>query len=308
MSFSDSKTQHSDGSHINKNVSTKSKKTPIIVENYKLLRPLEQGKFGVVFLGKHLLTGEKVAIKVIDKLQQKQRTLDEIRREAEIMKRLDHPNIIKVNQIIDTEKIFYIIMEYACNGDLFHRLDLGRMEEEEARGKFSQILSAVRYCHDKQNVIHRDLKPDNILFDSQYNIKIADFGLSEEFIPGEKLKTFCGTPEYMAPEVFKGQNFDGPKVDVWSLGVMLYEMLTATIPFPGSTWPQIIERVLRGKYYEPEYMSEDCKELISKMLVLDPSKRATLNDVLNDGWVKDLSEIKVESNKRRNRTASHCGG
>jgi len=307
MSLSDSKTKYSDGASPNRNVSTKSKKQPIIVENYKLLRPLEQGKFGVVFLGKHLLTGEKVAIKVIDKLQQKQRTLDEIKREAEIMKRLDHPNIIKVNQIIDTEKIFYIIMEYASNGDLFHRLDLGRMEEDEARDKFSQILSAVSYCHHKQNVIHRDLKPDNILFDSQYNIKIADFGLSEEYIPGENLKTFCGTPEYMAPEVFKGQKFDGPKVDVWSLGVMLYEMLTATIPFPGSTWPQIIERVLRGKYYEPEYMSEECKELISKMLVLDPSKRATLDDVLKHGWVKELSEMKVES-KRRCRTASIGGG
>ena len=173
--------------------------------------------------------------------------------------------------------------------------------------KFSQILAAVRYCHDTQNVIHRDLKPDNILFDCQYNIKIADFGLSEEFTPGEKLNTFCGTPEYMAPEVFKGQKFDGPKVDVWSLGIMLYEMLTATIPFPGSDWPQIIERVLRGKYYEPEYLSENCKDVIRKMLDLDPSKRASLNEVMEHDWVKSVSDMKIES-KRRSRTTSHCGG
>jgi len=307
IKMSNSYLKSSDGDSINKKGSKTSKKQPIVIENYKLLRPLEQGKFGVVFLGKHLLTGEKVAIKVIDKLQHKQRTLDEIKREAEIMKRLDHPNIIKVNQIIDTEKIFYIIMEYASNGDLFHRLDLGRMDESETRDKFSQILAAVRYCHDTQNVIHRDLKPDNILFDCQYNIKIADFGLSEEFTPGEKLNTFCGTPEYMAPEVFKGQKFDGPKVDVWSLGIMLYEMLTATIPFPGSTWPEIIERVLRGKYYEPDYMTEDCKDLIRKMLVLDPSERASLDDVMKHDWVKSMSEKKIES-RRRSRTASHCGG
>jgi len=295
------------GESSTKKGSKPSKKQPIIVENYKFLRPLEHGKFGVVFLGKHLLTGDKVAIKVIDKLQHKQRTLDEIKREAEIIKRLDHPNVIKVNQIIDTEKVFYIIMEYASNGDLFHRLDLGRMDENETRDNFLQILAAVRYCHETQNVIHRDLKPDNVLFDDQYNVKIADFGLSEEFIPGEKLNTFCGTPEYMAPEVFKGQKFDGPKVDVWSLGVMLYEMLTATIPFPGSTWPQIIERVLRGKYYEPDYISEESKDLIRKMLVLDPTKRASLNDVMQHDWVKKVSEQKIES-KRRSRTASHCGG
>ena len=307
MSFSELKINNSEEKTFNKNGPKTTKKQPIIIENYKLLRPLEQGKFGVVFLGKHLLTGEKVAIKVIDKLQHKQRTLDEIKREAEIIKRLDHPNIIKVNQIIDTEKVFYIIMEYASNGDLFHRLDLGRMDENEARDKFSQILLAVRYCHDVQNVIHRDLKPDNVLFDSQYNIKIADFGLSEEFTTGELLNTFCGTPEYMAPEVFKGQKFDGPKVDVWSLGIMLYEMLTATIPFPGSDWPQIIERVLRGKYYEPEYLSENCKDVIRKMLVLEPSKRATLNEVMEHDWVKSVSDMKIES-KRRSRTTSHCGG
>lgn len=307
MPFSELKINVSEEKTINRNGTKTTKKQPIMIENYKLLRPLEQGKFGVVFLGKHLLTGEKVAIKVIDKLQHKQRTLDEIKREAEIIKRLDHPNIIKVNQIIDTEKVFYIIMEYASNGDLFHRLDLGRMDENEAREKFSQILLAVRYCHDVQNVIHRDLKPDNVLFDSQYNIKIADFGLSEEFTPGELLNTFCGTPEYMAPEVFKGQKFDGPKVDVWSLGIMLYEMLTATIPFPGSDWPQIIERVLRGKYYEPEYLSEKCKDLIRKMLVLDPSKRATLNEVLEHDWIKSMTDKKIES-KRRSRTTSHCGG
>lgn len=291
----------------NNNTSKMTKKETIIGE-YKLLKTLEKGKFGVVKLGKHIVTGEKVAIKVSDKRQQKQRSLDEMLKEADIMKRLDHHNIIKVREIIDTENTFYIIMEYASNGDLFSRLDCGRMDETEAKEKFKQIISAIRYCHEEKNVIHLDLKPDNVLFDSQNNIKIADFGLSKEFVPGEKFFTFCGTPEYMAPEVFQGHKFDGPKVDVWSLGVMLYEMLTATLPFPGSTWPHIIERVLHGKYYVPEYISQDCRDLLSKMLVLDPSKRATMDVVMKDAWVNSVSEHQKKEPKRRSRTPSHCGG
>jgi len=290
------------------NKTSKMSKKQTIVGEYKLLKTLQKGKFGVVKLGKHIVTGEKVAIKVIDKQQQKQRTLDEMLKEADIMKRLDHHNIIKVHEIIDTENTFYIIMEYASNGDLFSRLDCGRMDETEAKEKFKQIISAIRYCHEEKNVIHRDLKPDNVLFDSQNNIKIADFGLSEEFVPGEKLFTFCGTPEYMAPEVFQGHKFDGPKVDVWSLGVMLYEMLTATLPFPGTTWPHIIERVLHGKYYVPEYISQDCRDLLSKMLVLDPSKRANMDVVMKEPWVNSGSEHQKKEPKRRSRTPSHCGG
>jgi len=295
------------GDSANKDT-TKMTKNQNIIGEYKLLKKLQKGKFGDVRLGRHIVTGEKVAVKVMDKRQQKQRTLDEMSKEADIMKRLDHHNIIKVHEIIDTESTFYIIMEYASNGDLFSRLDYGRMDEAEAKEKFKQIISAIRYCHEEMNVIHRDLKPDNILFDGKNNIKVADFGLSEEFVPGEKQFTFCGTPEYMAPEVFQGHKFDGPKVDVWSLGIMLYEMLTATLPFPGHTWPQIIERVLHGKYYVPDYISQDCKDLLSKMLVLDPSKRATMDMVMKDSWVNSMSEDQKKESKRRSRTPSLCGG
>ena len=171
---------------------TKDSQNKPIIGNYRLLRTLEKGKFGVVKLGMHILTNEKVAIKIIDKKQHKQRTFDEILREVEIMKRLDHPNIIKVLQTFDMKDVYYIVMEYAINGDMYHHLDAtGRMNENEARDKFNQILSAVKYCHHQQHIIHRDLKPDNILFDGENNIKIGDFGLSEEFIPGERLSSFC---------------------------------------------------------------------------------------------------------------------
>lgn len=273
------------------------------IGKYKLIKTLENGKFGVVKLAKHKLTGEKVAIKIVDKLQLNSSGLKDIWREAEVMKTLDHPNIIKVLETIDTENTFYLVMEYASEGDLFRRLDFGRMEEKEAKEKFRQIVSAIRYCHEEKNVIHRDLKPENILFDSQNNIKIADFGLCEKFIPGVKLGTYCGTPEYMAPELFQGHKFDGPKVDVWSLGVVLYEMLTGTVPFSGSTWQNIGERVLRGKYYVPDYISADCRNLLNKTLALDPNQRATIQVLMKDTWLNFGLE-----QKQLSRSPTHGGG
>lgn len=125
-------------------------------------------------------------------------------REVRIMKMLDHPNIVKLFQVIETEKTLYLVMEYASGGEVFDYLVLhGRMKEKEARAKFRQIVSAVQYCHQKK-IIHRDLKAENLLLDSEMNIKIADFGFSNEFTPGNKLDTFCGSPPYAAPELFQG--------------------------------------------------------------------------------------------------------
>lgn len=128
-------------------------------------------------------------------------------REVRIMKMLDHPNIVKLFQVIETEKTLYLVMEYASGGEVFDYLVLhGRMKEKEARAKFRQIVSAVQYCHQKK-IIHRDLKAENLLLDSEMNIKIADFGFSNEFTPGNKLDTFCGSPPYAAPELFQGKLF-----------------------------------------------------------------------------------------------------
>ena len=138
-----------------------------------------------------------------------------------------------------------------------------------------QIVSAVQYCHQKK-IIHRDLKAENLLLDSEMNIKIADFGFSNEFIPGNKLDTFCGSPPYAAPELFQGKKYDGPEVDVWSLGVILYTLVSGSLPFDGSTLRELRERVLRGKYRIPFYMSTDCENLLKKFLVLNPARRASL--------------------------------
>ncbi|KAG8234392.1 hypothetical protein J437_LFUL015132 [Ladona fulva] len=255
------------------------------IGKYKLLKTIGKGNFAKVKLAKHVPTGKEVAIKIIDKTQLNPGSLQKLFREVRIMKMLDHPNIVKLFQVIETEKTLYLVMEYASGGEVFDYLVLhGRMKEKEARAKFRQIVSAVQYCHQKK-IIHRDLKAENLLLDSEMNIKIADFGFSNEFTPGNKLDTFCGSPPYAAPELFQGKKYDGPEVDVWSLGVILYTLVSGSLPFDGSTLRELRERVLRGKYRIPFYMSTDCENLLKKFLVINPAKRASLENIMKDKWM-----------------------
>ncbi|XP_010211235.1 PREDICTED: MAP/microtubule affinity-regulating kinase 3 isoform X3 [Tinamus guttatus] len=201
------------------------------------------------------------------------------------MKILNHPNIVKLFEVIETEKTLYLIMEYASGGEVFDYLVAhGRMKEKEARSKFRQIVSAVQYCHQKR-IVHRDLKAENLLLDADMNIKIADFGFSNEFTVGNKLDTFCGSPPYAAPELFQGKKYDGPEVDVWSLGVILYTLVSGSLPFDGQNLKELRERVLRGKYRIPFYMSTDCENLLKRFLVLNPTKRGTLEQIMKDRWI-----------------------
>lgn len=255
------------------------------IGKYRLLKTIGKGNFAKVKLARHVPTGKEVAIKIIDKTQLNPSSLQKLFREVRIMKMLDHPNIVKLFQVIETEKTLYLVMEYASGGEVFDYLVMhGRMKEKEARAKFRQIVSAVQYCHQKR-IIHRDLKAENLLLDSEMNIKIADFGFSNEFTPGSKLDTFCGSPPYAAPELFQGRKYDGPEVDVWSLGVILYTLVSGSLPFDGSTLRELRERVLRGKYRVPFYMSTDCENLLRKFLVLNPGKRASLETIMRDRWM-----------------------
>ncbi|XP_014812985.1 PREDICTED: MAP/microtubule affinity-regulating kinase 3 isoform X11 [Calidris pugnax] len=201
------------------------------------------------------------------------------------MKILNHPNIVKLFEVIEKEKTLYLVMEYASGGEVFDYLVAhGRMKEKEARAKFRQIVSAVQYCHQK-HIVHRDLKAENLLLDADMNIKIADFGFSNEFTVGNKLDTFCGSPPYAAPELFQGKKYDGPEVDVWSLGVILYTLVSGSLPFDGQNLKELRERVLRGKYRIPFYMSTDCENLLKRFLVLNPTKRGTLEQIMKDRWI-----------------------
>ncbi|XP_047287344.1 MAP/microtubule affinity-regulating kinase 3 isoform X15 [Homo sapiens] len=237
------------------------------IGNYRLLKTIGKGNFAKVKLARHILTGR------------------ELFREVRIMKILNHPNIVKLFEVIETEKTLYLIMEYASGGEVFDYLVAhGRMKEKEARSKFRQIVSAVQYCHQKR-IVHRDLKAENLLLDADMNIKIADFGFSNEFTVGGKLDTFCGSPPYAAPELFQGKKYDGPEVDVWSLGVILYTLVSGSLPFDGQNLKELRERVLRGKYRIPFYMSTDCENLLKRFLVLNPIKRGTLEQIMKDRWI-----------------------
>uniref|UniRef100_A0A4W5PN05 MAP/microtubule affinity-regulating kinase 3 n=1 Tax=Hucho hucho TaxID=62062 RepID=A0A4W5PN05_9TELE len=260
------------------------------VGNYRLLKTIGKGNFAKVKLARHILTGREVAIKIIDKTQLNPNSLQKLFREVRIMKILNHPNIVKLFEVIETERTLYLVMEYASGGEVFDYLVAhGRMKEKEARAKFRQIVSAVQYCHQK-HIVHRDLKAENLLLDADMNIKIADFGFSNEFTMGNKLDTFCGSPPYAAPELFQGKKYDGPEVDVWSLGVILYTLVSGSLPFDGQNLKELRERVLRGKYRIPFYMSTDCENLLKRFLVLNPAKRGTLEQIMKDRWINTGSE------------------
>uniref|UniRef100_A0A674CBM8 non-specific serine/threonine protein kinase n=1 Tax=Salmo trutta TaxID=8032 RepID=A0A674CBM8_SALTR len=228
----------------------------------------------------------QVAIKIVDKTQLDDENLKKIFREVQIMKMLRHPHIIRLYQVMETERMIYLVTEYASGGEIFdHLVAHGRMAEKDARRKFKQIVAAVHFCHCR-NIVHRDLKAENLLLDHNLNIKIADFGFSNLFSRGQLLKTWCGSPPYAAPELFEGKEYDGPKVDIWSLGVVLYVLVCGALPFDGSTLQNLRARVLSGKFRIPFFMSTDCEYLIRHMLVLEPSRRLSMEQICKNKWMK----------------------
>nr|XP_055163149.1 serine/threonine-protein kinase SIK3 isoform X5 [Nyctereutes procyonoides] len=259
---------------------------PARIGYYEIDRTIGKGNFAVVKRATHLVTKAKVAIKIIDKTQLDEENLKKIFREVQIMKMLCHPHIIRLYQVMETERMIYLVTEYASGGEIFdHLVAHGRMAEKEARRKFKQIVAAVYFCHCR-NIVHRDLKAENLLLDANLNIKIADFGFSNLFTPGQPLKTWCGSPPYAAPELFEGKEYDGPKVDIWSLGVVLYVLVCGALPFDGSTLQNLRARVLSGKFRIPFFMSTECEHLIRHMLVLDPNKRLSMEQICKHKWMK----------------------
>ncbi|GFT45651.1 hypothetical protein NPIL_362642 [Nephila pilipes] len=258
---------------------------------YHLEKTIGKGNFAVVKLATHIITKTKVAIKIIDKTHLDEDNLKKILREIQIMKMLHHPHIIALYQVMETERMIYLVTEYASGGEIFdHLVAHGRMCEKDARHKFKQILTAIKYCHER-NVVHRDLKAENLLLDENMNIKIADFGFSNYYESDKMLSTWCGSPPYAAPELFEGRQYNGPKADVWSLGVVLYVLVCGALPFDGSTLHSLRNRVLAGKFRIPYFMSSECEHLIRHMLIVDPAKRLTLDQIIKHKWiVQELDE------------------
>lgn len=261
------------------------KTSAIRVGFYDIERTIGKGNFAIVKLARHRITKTEVAIKIIDKSKLDAGNLQKVYREVDIMKRLDHPHIIKLFQVMETKNMIYLVSEYASQGEIFDYIArYGRMTEDQARNKFWQILSAVEYCHNRK-IVHRDLKAENLLLDSNNNIKIADFGFSNYYTVGGQLSTWCGSPPYAAPEVFEGKKYVGPEIDIWSLGVVLYVLVCGALPFDGCSLQALRDRVLSGRFRIPYFMSSDCESLIRKMLVLEPNKRYSIHQIKKHPWM-----------------------
>ncbi|XP_050358376.1 serine/threonine-protein kinase par-1 isoform X2 [Nymphalis io] len=258
----------------------------VCVGNYELEKTIGTGNFAIVKLATHSITKSKVAIKIIDKSRLDEDNLKKTFREIAIMKRLQHPHIVRLYQVMESSHTLYLVTEYAPNGEIFdHLVSKGRMPESEAARAFAQMVAAVGYCH-ANGVVHRDLKAENLLLDKDMNIKLADFGFSNEYTAGAALSTWCGSPPYAAPELFEGRHYDGPKADIWSLGVVLYVLVCGALPFDGSTLSELRSVVLSGKFRIPYFMSQECEQLIRHMLVVEPERRLSLRGVARHRWLQ----------------------
>ncbi|KAM7402099.1 hypothetical protein PAMP_017367 [Pampus punctatissimus] len=251
---------------------------------YEFLETLGKGTYGKVKKAKER-SGRLVAIKSIRKEKIKdEQDLVHIRREIEIMSSLCHPHIITIYEVFENKDKIVIVMEYASRGDLYDYIcDKRNISELEARHFFRQIVSAVHYCH-QNGIVHRDLKLENILLDGNGNVKIADFGLSNLYHGDEYLQTFCGSPLYASPEIVNGRPYRGPEVDTWSLGVLLYTMVHGTMPFDGNNHKTLVQQISTGNYRKPNNPSDACG-LIRWMLMVNPERRATIEEIAGHWWL-----------------------
>lgn len=236
-------------------------------------------------LATHCITGHKVAVKILNKAKIKQLGMEEkVQREINILHLCTHPHIIRLYEVIDTPTDIFLVNEYVSGGELFdYIVSKGRLSADEARNFFHQIVSGVEYCH-FQKIVHRDLKPENLLLDSNLNIKIADFGLSNIMRDGDFLRTSCGSPNYAAPEVISGHLYAGPEVDVWSCGVILYALLCGSLPFDDESIPNLFKKIKSGMYSLPSHLSQLARNLIPRMLEVDPMKRITIPEIRLHPW------------------------
>ncbi|XP_029457053.1 NUAK family SNF1-like kinase 1 [Rhinatrema bivittatum] len=256
-----------------------------VKHRYEVLETLGKGTYGKVNRATEKGTGRMVAVKSI----RKDKITDELdrvhlQREIEITALLKHDHIVQIYEVFENKDKIIIVMEYASNGELYDYVnDRQRITENEARNFFRQIVSAVHYCH-KNRVVHRDLKLENILLDENLNVKLADFGLSNMFQKDQVLETYCGSPLYAAPEIINGFPYQGPEVDCWALGVLLYALVYGSMPFDNSSYKTLSEQISSGEYRKPPHLSGACG-LIDWMLTVNIKGRATIEDIANHWWV-----------------------
>lgn len=252
---------------------------------YRLDKTLGKGQTGLVKLGVHCVTGQKVAIKIINRSKLSESVLQKVEREIAIMKLIEHPHVLGLYDVYENKKFLYLILEHVSGGELFDYLvSKGRLSIKEARKFFRQIISALDFCH-CHSICHRDLKPENLLLDDKGNIKVADFGMASLQLENSLLETSCGSPHYASPEVVRGEKYDGRRADVWSCGVILYALLVGALPFDDDNLRHLLEKVKRGVFHIPHFVPAECQSLLRAMIQVDAEKRITLTEVLRHPWV-----------------------
>ena len=265
------------------------------IGNYTLGTEIGSGAFGKVVLGTHILTGESVAIKILDKLilSQTPEDYELVYQEIAILKIVKHKNIAQLYEIMETPQNIYIVMEYCEGKDLMDYILLKtRLGELESLKLFQQLINALLYLH-SQNIAHRDIKIDNMLLDGKKNLKLVDFGLSTKYSDDELLNQPCGTVVYAAPEVLEGKEYHGMLADVWSSGIVLYGMLSGYLPFCDQDDEVNKQNVLKGDIEIPDFFSPLVKDLLSHMLDMDPQTRYTLQDIQDHAWFNRREAIMI---------------
>lgn len=254
-------------------------------------RSIGKGTFGKVHLGTHLPTGEKVAVKILEKAKIVQASdMERVNREIKVLKQLKHPNIISLYEIIETDQEICLVMEYCSGGELFDYIVVNsRLKEFEACRFFQQLLSGLEYLH-RLGIVHRDLKPENLLLDDRRNIKIVDFGLSNLYSPDQLLKTACGSPCYAAPEMIARKLYNPLKADLWSSGVVLFAMVCGYLPFEDANTAALYQKIMSGDYRCPKFLSAEAIDLISKLLDTNPNTRITPERVKDHVWFRQVSQ------------------
>ena len=285
------------------------KQREVMIGDYIVKHTIGKGTFSRVKLGINKYTGEKVAIKILDKLKiVEKEDLERIIREMRMLSELDNEHVIKVYQIYEDDNHYLIIMEYCEGGELFNYIvEKQRLSENETAFFYYQIIKGVEYIHSK-GIAHRDLKPENLLLDKDKKIKIIDFGLSNYFDGIQKLETPCGSPCYASPEMVGGNKYNGFFIDVWATGIILFAMLCGYLPFEDDNNDILFKQILNGKINYPSYLSEISKDLLNKIIETEPEKRIKIEEIKKHPFYllgkklydKKFNKIKINSSKELN--------
>ena len=254
-------------------------------------KKIGEGTFGIVRVGTHILTGEKVAVKILDKQKiSKSSDKKRLEREIKILKVMHHNNIVHLYNVILTSQSIYLVMEYIEGKELFeYIIHKRRLSELESCKFYQQLISCIEYLG-KLKIAHRDLKPENLLLDKRKNIKLVDFGLSIIYKNNELLSTPCGSPSYAAPEMLSGGKYNGLNTDIWSSGIILYTMMCGCLPFDDPNNDILYDKIKKGIFKIPEFISEPAKDILHRILNIDPSKRYTIEQIKAHPWFNLINQ------------------